>query len=133
MQVSTLYHSIRASSAKALFRRLDHCAIYLLIAGTHTPFSLVTLRGSLGWTLFATIWAMAAYGIVHAWRYETLTISAPDPQTAALASKSAGFRHWNSNPRMAASEILSPDGRMSTTGQVSLVASPDGRFASPST
>jgi hemolysin III len=67
--ISTLYHSIRASSAKALFRRLDHCAIYLLIAGTYTPFTLVTLRGSLGWTLFGTIWAMAAYGIVHAWRY----------------------------------------------------------------
>jgi hemolysin III len=67
--ISTLYHSIRASSAKALFRRLDHCAIYLLIAGTYTPFTLVTLRGSLGWALFGTIWAMAAYGIVHAWRY----------------------------------------------------------------
>ena len=67
--ISTLYHSIRASSAKALFRRLDHCAIYLLIAGTYTPFTLVTLRGPLGWMLFGTIWAMAAYGIVHAWRY----------------------------------------------------------------
>ena len=67
--ISTLYHSIRASGAKALFRRLDHCAIYLLIAGTYTPFTLVTLRGPLGWTLFGTIWAMAAYGIVRAWRY----------------------------------------------------------------
>ena len=67
--ISTLYHSIRASSTKALFRRLDHCAIYLLIAGTYTPFALVTLRGPLGWTLFGTIWAMAAYGIVRAWRY----------------------------------------------------------------
>ena len=67
--ISTLYHSIRASSAKALFRRLDHCAIYLLIAGTYTPFTLVTLRGPLGWTLFGTIWAMAAYGIARAWRY----------------------------------------------------------------
>ncbi len=66
--ISTLYHSIRASSAKALFRRLDHCAIYLLIAGTYTPFTLVTLRGPVGWTLFGTIWAMAAYGIVRAWR-----------------------------------------------------------------
>ena len=67
--ISTLYHSIRSSSAKALFRRLDHCAIYLLIAGTYTPFTLVTLRGPLGWTLFGTIWAMAAYGMVRAWRY----------------------------------------------------------------
>ena len=67
--ISTLYHSIKASSAKALFRRLDHCAIYLLIAGTYTPFTLVTLRGPLGWTLFGTIWAMAAYGVVRAWCY----------------------------------------------------------------
>ena len=67
--ISTLYHSIRDSRAKAVFRRLDHCAIYLLIAGTYTPFTLVTLRGALGWALFGTIWAMAAYGIVRAWRY----------------------------------------------------------------
>ena len=55
----TLYHSISATRAKAVFRRLDHAAIYLLIAGTYTPFTLVTLRGALGWTLFATIWTMA--------------------------------------------------------------------------
>jgi hemolysin III len=67
--VSTLYHSIKAARAKALFRRLDHCAIYLLIAGTYTPFALVTLRGAWGWTILATIWAMAACGIVRAWRY----------------------------------------------------------------
>jgi hemolysin III len=67
--VSTLYHSIKASRAKALFRRLDHCAIYLLIAGTYTPFALVTLRGAFGWTMLATIWAMAASGIVCAWRH----------------------------------------------------------------
>ena len=67
--ISTLYHSIRESRAKAVFRRLDHCAIYLLIAGTYTPFTLVTLRGPLGWALFGTIWAMAAFGIVRAWRY----------------------------------------------------------------
>jgi hemolysin III len=66
--VSTLYHSIKASRAKALFRRLDHCAIYLLIAGTYTPFTLVTLRGAVGWAMFGTIWTMAAYGIVRAWR-----------------------------------------------------------------
>jgi hemolysin III len=63
--VSTLYHSIRPARAKALFRRLDQSAIYLLIAGTYTPFLLVTLRGTLGWTIFAVIWAMAVYGIVR--------------------------------------------------------------------
>jgi hemolysin III len=67
--VSTLYHSISAARAKAVLRRLDHSAIYLLIAGTYTPFTLVTLRGALGWTLFAAIWGMACYGIVRAWRY----------------------------------------------------------------
>jgi hemolysin III len=66
--ISTLYHSIRAARAKAVLRRLDHSAIYLLIAGTYTPFTLVTLRGGLGWTLFGLIWAMALYGIVRAWR-----------------------------------------------------------------
>ena len=67
--ISTLYHSVRATRPKAVLRRLDHCAIYLLIAGTYTPFTLVTLRGTLGWTLFGTIWAMAAYGLVRAWRF----------------------------------------------------------------
>ena len=66
--VSTLYHAISAERAKVVLRRLDHCAIYLLIAGTYTPFTLVTLRGALGWALFGTIWALAAYGIVRAWR-----------------------------------------------------------------
>jgi hemolysin III len=62
--VSTLYHSVRGS-AKDVLRKLDHCAIYLLIAGTYTPFTLVTLRGTLGWTIFGVIWALAAVGIVQ--------------------------------------------------------------------
>jgi hemolysin III len=66
--VSALYHSIRPARAKAVLRRLDHCAIFLLIAGTYTPFTLVTLRGSLGWSLFAAIWLMAAAGMWMAWR-----------------------------------------------------------------
>lgn len=66
---STLYHSLRGR-AKAVLRKIDHCAIYLLIAGTYTPFTLVTLRGALGWTLFGSIWAMAAWGIVHAARVQ---------------------------------------------------------------
>lgn len=59
---STLYHSLRGP-AKQVFHVFDHCAIYLLIAGTYTPFTLVTLRGVWGWTLFAIIWALAAAGI----------------------------------------------------------------------
>ena len=60
--VSTLYHSTRGR-AKAILRKLDHCAIYLLIAGTYTPFSLVTLRGPWGWTLLGLAWGLAAIGI----------------------------------------------------------------------
>jgi hemolysin III len=60
---STLYHSLRGR-AKSVFRRLDHGAIYLLIAGTYTPFTLVTLRGGWGWSLFGVIWGLAVAGIV---------------------------------------------------------------------
>jgi len=60
---STLYHSLR-HRAKAVFRRLDHLAIYLLIAGTYTPFALVTLRGGWGWSLFGTIWGLAVAGMM---------------------------------------------------------------------
>ena len=59
---STLYHSVRGPSKK-VFHVFDHCAIYLLIAGTYTPFTLLTLRGVWGWTLFAIIWALAAAGV----------------------------------------------------------------------
>jgi hemolysin III len=62
--VSTLYHSLRGR-AKAVFRTLDHCSIYLLIAGTYTPFALVTLNGAWGWSLFGIIWALAVVGIVQ--------------------------------------------------------------------
>ena len=66
--VSTLYHSLRGKP-KDVFRKLDHCSIYLLIAGTYTPFTLVTLRGAWGWSLFGVIWGLAALGIAQeAWR-----------------------------------------------------------------
>lgn len=61
---STLYHSLRGR-AKAVFRKLDHCAIYLLIAGTYTPFALVTLRGVWGWTLFGIVWGFALLGVLQ--------------------------------------------------------------------
>jgi hemolysin III len=60
---STLYHSVRGA-AKKVFVKLDHCAIYVLIAGTYTPFTLVTLRGPWGWALFGTVWGLAIIGIV---------------------------------------------------------------------
>jgi len=61
--ISTLYHSWRGK-AKKVFRKLDHHAIYLLIAGTYTPFTLVTLRGVWGWSIFGVIWGLAVLGIV---------------------------------------------------------------------
>lgn len=62
---STLYHLWKQPSQRALLRRLDHSAIYLLIAGTYTPFTLITLRqvGYYGWGLFALVWLAAAIGI----------------------------------------------------------------------
>ncbi len=61
---STLYHGIPYSKAKLVLRRLDHAAIFLLIAGTYTPFTLVNLRGSWGWTIFALVWGIAIAGVV---------------------------------------------------------------------
>ena len=60
---STLYHSL-SGSVKMRFKTLDHIAIYLLIAGTYTPISLVTLRGAWGWSIFAAVWTLALLGIV---------------------------------------------------------------------
>lgn len=61
--VSTLYHSLHGK-AKQVFRKLDHYSIYFLIAGTYTPFTLVTLRGGWGWTIFGIIWGLAILGIL---------------------------------------------------------------------
>lgn len=61
---STLYHALRGR-AKAVFQKLDHCSIYLLIAGSYTPFALVSLRGPWGWTLLGVVWGLALLGIVQ--------------------------------------------------------------------
>jgi hemolysin III len=61
---STLYHSLTHASAKQFFRQVDHCAIFLLIAGSYTPFSLGVLRGPWGWTLLTIVWALAVAGIL---------------------------------------------------------------------
>ena len=60
---STLYHGFKSKRAKEILRVFDHSAIYLLIAGTYTPFLLVTLRGPWGWSLFGTIWGLALVGV----------------------------------------------------------------------
>ena len=62
--MSTLYHAITNTRAKSFFRIMDHNTIFFLIAGTYTPYTLVTLRGPLGWTLFGVVWGAAALGIV---------------------------------------------------------------------
>jgi hemolysin III len=61
---STLYHSLVRTRARPVFHILDHSSIYLLIAGTYTPFTLVTLRGPLGWFLFAVVWSLAIAGVL---------------------------------------------------------------------
>ena len=61
---STLYHSVRGR-AKRILQKLDHLSIYLLIAGTYTPFCLVTLRGAWGWTLFGIVWGLALIGMLQ--------------------------------------------------------------------
>ncbi|MDR2401400.1 MAG: hemolysin III family protein [Deferribacteraceae bacterium] len=62
---STLYHSLTFTRAKTVFRIFDHSGIFLLIAGTYTPLSLLVISGVLGWIIFAVIWALAVLGIVY--------------------------------------------------------------------
>jgi len=76
---STLFHSIPLPNSKRVFRVLDHCLIYVLIAGTYTPFTLVTLRGPWGWSLFGALWGLALVGIVFkvftTGRFERLSLA----------------------------------------------------------
>ena len=62
--MSCLYHSLKVNRAKKVFRIIDHCSIFLLIAGTYTPFTLVSLNGIVGWVMFSVIWCSAILGIV---------------------------------------------------------------------
>ena len=61
--MSCLYHALKVNRAKKVFQTFDHCSIFLLIAGTYTPITLVALKGALGWVLFGVVWAAAATGI----------------------------------------------------------------------
>jgi hemolysin III len=75
---STLYHALPPGKAKRVVQLIDHGAIFLLIAGTYTPFTLGVLRGTWGWTLLTLVWALAAIGVilkvVHGVRYPTLSL-----------------------------------------------------------
>src|SRR5688500_19886565 len=76
---STLYHAFTHQRAKSLFRKFDHMAIFLLIAGTYTPFCLMAVRGWVGWTVLGIIWTFAVIGIViksfFTGRYEWISIT----------------------------------------------------------
>lgn len=67
---STIYHGAEEGEWKAFFNQLDHQAIYLLIAGTYTPFTLVTLNGAWGWALFGTVWLLALIGVVQEYLFK---------------------------------------------------------------
>jgi hemolysin III len=75
---STLYHSVKHTTAKRVFWILDHSAIFILIAGTYTPFMLVSLRGGWGWSIFGVIWACAILGIIlkvyYIGRFEKISV-----------------------------------------------------------
>lgn len=62
---STLYHSFPQPKLKGILQKIDHCMIYLLIAGSYTPFTLITLKGGWGWTIFGISWGLALFGIVQ--------------------------------------------------------------------
>ena len=74
---STLYHSLARTRARGVFKVMDHSLIYVLIAGTYTPFLLVNLRGPWGWSLFGVVWGLAVAGVVfkimHADRFRRLS------------------------------------------------------------
>ena len=76
---SSLYHGIPIPAAKRVLRVIDHSTIYLLIAGTYTPFTLITLHGTVGWTLFAFTWGLALIGVVfkifHTGKFEKLSLA----------------------------------------------------------
>ena len=77
---STLYHAIQHPDAKRIFRIMDHAAIYLLIAGTYTPITLVNMRGPWGWSIFGFVWAVAIIGIIfktmYTGRYDKISTAA---------------------------------------------------------
>lgn len=83
---STVYHALPESGAKRVFRVLDHSAIYLLIAGTYTPFAFGALRGAWGWSIFGVIWALAGLGIVS-----KLTVGFRYPRLSTLLYVAMGW------------------------------------------
>ncbi len=100
---STVYHGLYASRHRGIFKLLDHCAIYLLIAGTYTPFLLVAMRTNTGWWLFGTIWALATAGIV-----KKLWFRHRFPKLALASYLAMGWLIVVAAPQMA--EAIGPNG-----------------------
>jgi hemolysin III len=100
---STLYHSMFASRHREIFKLLDHCAIYLLIAGTYTPFLLVAMRSHTGWWIFGTVWALATAGIV-----KKLWFRHRFPKVALASYLAMGWLIVVAAPQMAAA--IGPNG-----------------------
>lgn len=100
---STVYHSMFASRHRHIFKLLDHCAIYLLIAGTYTPFLLVAMRTDTGWWLFGTIWALATAGIV-----KKLWLRNRFPRVALASYLAMGWLVVVAAPQMA--DAIGPNG-----------------------
>jgi hemolysin III len=100
---STIYHSMYRSQHREVFKLLDHCAIYLLIAGTYTPFLLVAMRSDTGWWLFGTIWALATAGIV-----KKLWFRNRFPRVALASYLAMGWLVVVAAPQLAAA--IGPDG-----------------------
>lgn len=77
--MSCLYHALKVNRAKRVFRVIDHCTIFLLIAGTYTPYTLVSLRDNVGWWIFGVIWGVAILGItlnaVNLKRYAKVSVA----------------------------------------------------------
>lgn len=100
---STVYHGMYASRHREIFKLLDHCAIYLLIAGTYTPFLLVAMRNDMGWWLFGTIWALATAGII-----KKLWFRHRYPKIALASYLAMGWLAVIAAPQMA--EAIGPNG-----------------------
>ena len=129
---STLYHSFQGERRRVLLRKFDHAAIFLLIAGTYTPFVLVTLRGPWGWSLFGVVWGLAIAGVTlkfwFAGRFRLvstliylgmgwLVLFALRPLMAALP---AGSTYWWP------ADCATPAGRSSTSGAGCPITTPSG-------
>lgn len=100
---STVYHSMYESRHRSIFKLLDHCAIYLLIAGTYTPFLLVAMRSDTGWWLFGTIWALATAGII-----KKLWFGHRFPKVALASYLAMGWLVVVAAPQMA--DAIGPNG-----------------------